>query len=119
MLGRVSASEIKQDSQNDLSRLAEDHLSDIVDTVHFRMVELEYTNDVIGLFEVALVSLDGVYNIPVSTYPGCDDRNCQQNDNAWYHSQSVKDQRNRKYAETDLCFHHENRCSHPANLRSV
>ena len=59
MLGRVSASEIKQDSQNDLSRLAEDHLSDIVDTVHFRVIELEHTNDVIGLFKgAALVWLE-------------------------------------------------------------
>ena len=106
-------------SQYDLSRLAEDHLSNIIDTVYFRVVELEHTNDVVGLSKVALVSLEDIYDAPLSTYPCCDDSNCQQNDNARYHSQGVEDQRNREHAESDLCFHHENRCSHPANLRSV
>jgi hypothetical protein len=42
-------------SQDDLSRLAEDHLPDIVDTIDFRVVELEHTNDVVGLCKTALV----------------------------------------------------------------
>ena len=49
MLGRVQAAKIQQNSQYDLSRLAEDHLSNIIDTVYFRVVELEHTNDVVGL----------------------------------------------------------------------
>jgi hypothetical protein len=40
--------------QHDLSRFAEYHLSDIIDAVYFRMVELENADDVIGLCKVAL-----------------------------------------------------------------
>lgn len=105
--------------QYDLSRFAKNHLSDIVDAVHFRVVKLEYANDVVRLYKVASVWPKDVHDAPVSTYPGCDASYCQQNDDPWYHSQSIKDQWDRKHAESDLCFHHENRRSHPANLCSM
>lgn len=43
-------------SQYDLSRLAEDHFTDIVNTVYLGVIDLEDTNDIVRLSKVALAS---------------------------------------------------------------
>lgn len=84
-------------AHDDTTRFASDLLTDIIDTVDGRVVELEHTHDVVG--------------------PSCDASDGEQADETWYQTEDIKVEGNGQDAQSNLGLHHEHGSSQPADLR--
>lgn len=76
---------------------AKDEASGIVDSVDFRVTELENTNDIVG--------------------PRRDEGNDDEANHTRDESEGVEGGGNRKNTKSDLGLHHEGYCSYPSNLK--